>query len=112
MAVEDNDSVEACLERNITPELLISLQMDDTELTEDILRECLETQIPGELVFLLGPIIDDAADCTLDVSKTLTTQELIDLAGDDTARKNAIVSNVVDDILACLASQYGLDFLT
>lgn len=108
----DDDSVESCLERNITPELLISLQMDDTELTEDILRECLETQIPNELVFLMGPIIDDAADCTLEVSKTLTTDELIDLASDDTERKTAIVSQVVDDILACVADEYGLDLFT
>ncbi|HEX5166102.1 MAG TPA: hypothetical protein VFV93_11950, partial [Thermomicrobiales bacterium] len=72
VAVEDDDSIQACMERNLTPELLISLSKDDTSLTEDIMRTCLETTIPSPLMFLLNPIIDDASECALDVSKTLS----------------------------------------
>jgi hypothetical protein len=111
VAVEDHDSVQSCLERNLTPELLISLSMDDTTLTEDIMRTCLETTIPSQLMFLLNPIIDDASECALDVSKTLSNNELIALAGDDSTRKNEITDRVVRDILSCLGSKYGFDFL-
>ena len=111
VAVADDDSIQSCLERNLTPELLISLSMDDTTLTEDIMRTCLETTIPSQLMFLLNPIIDDASECALDVSKTLSNEELIALAGDNSARKSEITDRVVRDILSCLGSKYGFDFL-
>jgi hypothetical protein len=111
VAVTDDDSIQSCLERNVTPELLISLSMDDTELTEDVMRACLETTIPSELVFLLNPLIEDASECALDVSKTLSNEELLALGGDDSARKDEITDDVVRDILGCLGDKYGLDFL-
>lgn len=111
VAVSEDDSIQSCLERNLTPELLISLSMDDTSLTEDVMRTCLETTIPSELTFLLNPIIDDASECALEVSKTLSNEELIALAGDDSAQKSAITDRVVGDILSCLGSKYGFDFL-
>jgi hypothetical protein len=111
VAVTDDDSIQSCLERNLTPELLISLSRDETDLTEDIMRTCLETTIPSELIFLLNPIIDDASDCAQDVSKTLSNEELIALAGKDSDRKSEITDRVVRDILSCLGSKYGFDFL-
>lgn len=111
VAVSDDDSIQSCLERNLTAELLISLSMDDTSLTEDVMRACLETTIPSELIFLLNPIIDDASECALEVSKTLSNEELLALGGDDSARKDEITDRVVSDILSCLGGKYGLDFL-
>jgi len=111
VAVSDDDSIQSCLERNLTAELLISLSMDDTSLTEDIMRTCLETTIPSELIFLLNPIIDDASECALDISKTLSNEELIALGGNDSTRKDEITDRVVSDILSCLGSKYGFDFL-
>lgn len=111
VAVTDDDSIQSCLERNVTAELLISLSKDDTELTQDIMRTCLETTIPSELIFLLNPIIDDASECALDISKTLSNEELIALGGNDSARKDVITDRVVSDILSCLGSKYGFDFL-
>jgi hypothetical protein len=111
VAVEEDDSIQSCLERNLTPGLLISLSKDDTSLTEDIMRTCLETTIPSQLMFLLNPIIDDASECALDVSKTLSNEELIALAGDNSTRKDEITDRVVGDILSCLGSKYGFDFL-
>lgn len=111
VAVEDGDSIQGCLERNLTPELLISLSMDDTSFTQEVMRTCLETRIPGALVFLLDPIIEDASECALDVSKTLTNSELIVLAGNDSAQKDPVVSRVSNDIVDCLFGKYGLDFL-
>ncbi len=108
VAVTDDDSIQSCLERNLTAELLISLSMDDTTLTEDILETCLETTVPSQLTFLLNPIIDDASECALDVSKTLSNEELIALAGDNSARKSEITDGVVDDILSCLGDKYSL----
>ncbi|MCO5176525.1 MAG: hypothetical protein M9890_06090 [Thermomicrobiales bacterium] len=111
VAVQDDDSIRPCLERNLTPELLISLSMDDTTLTKDIMRTCLETQIPGPLVSLIDPIIEDASECALDVSKTLSNDDLIILSGDNTTSKDAVVSRVANGIVDCLASKYHLDFL-
>ena len=107
VAVTSDDSVQSCLERNLTAELLISLSRDETALTEDILETCIETTIPSQLTFLLSPIIDDASECTLDVSKTLSNEELIALAGDNSARKDEITDRVVSDILSCLGDKYS-----
>jgi hypothetical protein len=112
VAVTDSDSIQSCLERNLTPELLVSLSQDDTSLTKDIMRTCLETTIPSQLVFLMGPIIDDASQCALDVSKTLSNDDLFALAGNDQTRKDAIINDVSNKIVSCVASKYGLDFLT
>jgi len=108
VAVTDDDSIQSCLERNLTADLLISLSMNETSLTEDILETCLETTIPSELTFLLNPIIEDASQCALDVSNTLTNEELIALAGENGARKDEITDRVTGDILSCLGDQYGL----
>jgi hypothetical protein len=108
VAVVEDDDVRACLERNLTPELLVSLSRDETDLTEDILRECLETQLPDPLVWLLGPIVEEMSECTLDVSKTLTNQELIALGGPDSAQKDEIVDRVTGDILECTADGFGI----
>lgn len=85
--------------------------MDDTTLTQDIMRTCLKTLLPGALVSLLDPIIEDASQCALDVSKTLSNDDLIVLSGDNTASKDAVVSRVSNEIVDCLANKYGLDFL-
>jgi len=106
VAIQDDDTIESCLERNLTPELLISLSMDQTELTEDVLRACLETTIPAPLVFLLDPVIEDASECALEVSDTLTNEELFTLAGPDGTEKDVVVDRVVDDILSCLQDKY------
>ena len=111
VAVQDGDSIRGCLERNLTPELLISLSQDDTTFTGDVMRTCLATQIPVPLVALLDPIIDDASQCVLDGSKTLSNSDLIDLASGDSARKDAIVSRVASGVVDCLTTKCGLDFL-
>lgn len=111
VAVTESDTIQSCLERNLTPELMISLSRDETRLTKDIMRTCLETTIPSELTFLLNPIIDDASQCALDVSKTLSNEELIALAGANSARKSEITGRVVSDILSCLGNKYGVNFL-
>lgn len=108
VAVTDDDSIQSCLERNLTAELLISLSMDDTSLTEDIMETCLETTLPSQLTFILNPVIEDASECALDVSKTLSNEELITLAGDNSARKSEITDRVIDDILGCLGDKYSL----
>jgi hypothetical protein len=107
VAVTDDDSIQSCLERNITPELLISLSMDDTELTQDIMKTCPETTIPSQLTFILDPVIEDASECALESSKTLSNEELIALAGDNSARKDEITDRVVNDILGCLGEKYS-----
>jgi hypothetical protein len=107
VAVTDDDSIQSCLERNVTAELLISLSMDDTALTEDIMKTCLETTLPSQLTFILDPVIEDASECALDVSKTLSNEELIALAGDNSARKDEITDGVVSDILSCLGDKYA-----
>lgn len=111
VAVSDDDSIQSCLERNLSAELLISLSRDDTSLTEDVMRTCLETTIPSELVFLLNPVIDDASECALEVSQTLSNEELITLGGSNSTRKDEITDRVVSDILSCLGDKYGFDFL-
>ena len=85
--------------------------MDDTSFTQAVMRTCLETQIPGPIVFLLDPIIKDASLCEIDVGKTLTHSELIVLSGSDSAQKDAVVSQVSNDIVDCLFNKYGIDFL-
>lgn len=110
VAVAEDDSPQQCLERNLTPELLISLSMDDTSLTQDIFRTCLVTIVPEELVFLLDPVIEDASECALDVSKTLSNDELIALASGDSAKQDAITESVSTDILSCMSEKYGFDF--
>jgi hypothetical protein len=107
VAVTDDDTIQSCLERNITPELLISLSNDDTSLTEDIMKTCLETTLPSQLTFILNPVIEDASECALDVSKTLSNEELIALAGNNSARKDEITDQVVRDILGCLGDKYS-----
>lgn len=108
VAVAAGDTVQSCLQRNLTPELLISLSKDDVTLANDIIRTCLETQLPAELVFLLNPIIDTTSACALKVSKTLTNEELFALAGPNGAAKDAIVGRVTNDILTCVAAQYNI----
>jgi hypothetical protein len=108
VAVVADDNVRDCLERNLTPELLISLSRDDTSLTNDVISSCLKTQLPSQLVFLLGPIIDTTSQCALDTSKTLSNQDLITLAGPDGADKDTVVNRVTDDILSCTADHYHI----
>jgi hypothetical protein len=107
VAVTDDDSIQSCLERNVTAELLISLSMDDTSLTEDIMKTCLETTLPSQLTFILNPVIEDASECALDISKTLSNDELIALAGNNSTRKDEITDRVVSDILGCLGDKYS-----
>ena len=87
---------------------MISLSRDDTSLTNDVISSCLETQLPSQLVFLLGPIIDTTSQCALDTSKTLSNQDLITLAGPDGADKDTVVNRVTDDILSCTADHYHI----
>jgi hypothetical protein len=108
VAVTSDDDVRSCLDRNLTPELLISLSHDDDSLANDIIRTCLETQLPSELVFIMGPIIDTTSQCALDTSKTLSNADLITLAGPDGAAKDTVVNRVTDDIISCTADHYHI----
>jgi hypothetical protein len=108
VAVESGDSVRSCIERNLTPQLVISLSQNDDSLVNQVLTTCLQTQLPSELVFLLGPIIDTTSQCALDESKTLSNTDLVTLAGPDSDAKTAVVNRVTDDILSCTADHYHI----
>lgn len=108
VAIVPGDSVSACIERNIGPGLLYTLSQDDPSLTNEILTRCLEENLPDQLVWLMGPIIDQASACAVDVSKTLFNEDLITLNGPDSPRKRALVDRVTDDILRCTAEEFGI----
>jgi hypothetical protein len=108
VVIVDDDSVRDCIERNLSPALLYTLSQDDPSLAEDILGECLETQLPDFLVGLLDPLIEQTAECAVEVSDTLTNVDLIALAGPDSADKDAVISRITDDILNCVADEYNI----
>ncbi len=105
VAIVDGDSVSECIKRNLGPGLLYTLSQDDDSLTNDILRSCLNEHLPDVLVSMMGPIIDRASACAVDVSQTLSNQDLITLNGPDGEAKDELVSDVTNDILRCTAEK-------
>jgi hypothetical protein len=112
IAVESGDSFQQCLNRNLSPELVVSLTLNQTDLTRNILRTCVQQVVPSELVFLLNPIIDDASQCALDASKNLSNTDLIALSGADSDQKQQIVDKVTNQIGSCLSDKYGLSIFS
>jgi hypothetical protein len=108
VAIVDGDSVEECIQRNLGPGLLYTLSQDDDSLTNEILTECLEEHLPDTLVWALGPIIDQASECAVEVSRTLTNVDLIILNGPEGEQKDELVNQVTDDILRCTAEGFGI----
>ncbi len=111
VAIEPGDTIQTCFERNLTPALLLSLYRENTTLSDNIIRACLETQLPSELVGLANPIIGETSRCASQVSQTLTTEEVLILGqepGTSEIAKDAVVDRVTNDILRCLAETYEL----
>lgn len=108
VAIVDGDSVEECIQRNLGPGLLYTLSQGDDSLTNDILTECLEEQLPDRLVWLMGPIIDQASECAVEISGTLTNTDLIILNGPDSPAKEELVDGVTSDLLRCTAEEFGI----
>jgi len=111
VAVAEGDTIQSCLERNLTPALLLSLYRENTTLSDNIIRACLETQLPSELVGLANPIIGETSRCASQVSQTLTTEEVLILGqepGASESGKDAVIDRVTNDILRCLAETYDL----
>lgn len=111
VAVEPDDSIQSCFERNLTPALLLSLYRENTTLSDNIIRACLETQLPSELVGLADPIIAETSECASQVSQTLTTEEVLILGQEHGAaedEKDAVINLVTTEILSCVAETYNL----
>lgn len=109
VAVEPGDSIRSCMERNLTPALLLSLYRDDTTLSDSIIRTCLALDIPQELVGLMDPIIQETSRCASVTAKTLTTEEVLILGQDgDTADKDAVSRRMAEDTLVCVAQSYDI----
>jgi hypothetical protein len=107
VAVEPGDSARACLERNLTPELLLALYREDTTLSNDIIRTCLEQDLPQQLVGLIDPIIQETSRCASERAQQLTTEEVLVLGQQgQNAEKDAIVRRVSGDILRCVARSF------
>lgn len=111
VAVAPDDTIQTCFERNLTPALLLSLYRENTTLSDHIIRACLETQLPSELVGLADPIIAETSRCASQVSQTLTTEEVLILGqepGNAESEKDAVIDRVSTDIVRCLADTYDL----
>ena len=111
VAVSPDDTIQTCFERNLTPALLLSLYRENTTLSDNIIRACLETQLPSELVGLANPIIGETSRCASQVSQTLTTEEVLILGqepGTSEQAKEAVIDRVTSDILRCLVDTYEL----
>lgn len=108
VALVDGDSVSECIERNLGPGLLYTLSQGDDSLTNEIVTQCLEENLPDALVWMLGPIIDRAAGCTVEVSTTLSNADLITLNGPNSDSKDALIERVTNDILRCTAEDLGI----
>lgn len=111
VAVAPGDTIQSCFERNLTPALLLSLYRENTTLSDNIIRACLETQLPSELVGLANPIIGETSRCASQVSQTLTTEEVLILGqepGTDESAKDTVINRVTTDILRCLAETYEI----
>lgn len=112
VAVAPDDTIQTCFERNLTPALLLSLYRENTTLSDNIIRACLETQLPSELVGLADPIIAETSRCASQVSQTLTTEEVLILGqaeGNAESEKDVVIERVATDILRCLADTYDLE---
>jgi hypothetical protein len=111
VAVEPDDTIQRCFERNLTPALLLSLYREDTTLSDTVIRACLETQIPSEIVELGDPIIQETSRCASRVSRTLTTEDVLVLGqepGVAETEKRAIIKRVAIEIVRCVARTYEL----
>lgn len=111
VAVEPDDTIQSCFERNLTPALLLSLYRENTTLSDNIIRACLETQLPSEVVGLANPIIGETSECASEVSQTLTTEEVLILGQEEgaaEAEKDVVIDRVTTDILHCVAETYDL----
>ena len=111
VAVAPDDTIQTCFERNLTPALLLSLYRENTTLSDNTIRACLETQLPSELVGFANPIIGETSQCASEVSQTLTTEEVLILGqepGTSEPAKDAVIDRVTNDILRCLADTYEL----
>ena len=111
VAVAPGDTIQSCFERNLTPALLLALYRENTTLSDNIIRACLETQLPSELVGLANPIIAETSRCASQVSRTLTTEEVLILGqepGNSEPAKDAVIDRVTTDILRCLAETYDV----
>jgi hypothetical protein len=109
VAVHPDDSIQTCLQRNMTPELLLSLYRDNTTLSDNIIRTCLQQDLPAELVGLMDPIIRRTSQCASTTSKTLTTEEVLILGQSGrTAEKDAVIERVARDTVICVAQEYRI----
>jgi hypothetical protein len=109
VAVEPNDSIQTCLERNLTPELLLSLYRENTTLSDNIIRVCLQQQIPAELVGLMDPIIRRTSQCASTTSRTLTAEEVLILGQPSrSAEQDAVRDRIARDTLSCVAQEYNI----
>lgn len=109
VAVTDDDSARTCLERNLTPELLLSLYRDNTTLSDNIIRVCLQQDVPPELVGLMDPLIRRTSQCASETSRTLTTEEVLILGQSGSrAEKNRVIERMARDTLACVALDFNI----
>jgi hypothetical protein len=109
VAVVADDTIESCLTRNLSPALLLSLYRDDTRLSNEIIRVCLDTQLPGDVIGISDPIIRKTSDCAAEVAQSLTTEEVLILGQEgNNAEKDAVTRRVVLDILACVAEDFDI----
>ncbi|HUG14533.1 MAG TPA: hypothetical protein VMM78_05875 [Thermomicrobiales bacterium] len=109
VAVEDGDSIQSCMERNMTPELLLSLYRENTTLSDNVIRVCLQQDVPPELVGLMDPMIRLTSQCASETSRTLTTEEVLILGQSERrADKDAVIERMVRDTLSCVAREYDI----
>lgn len=111
VAVGPDDTIASCMERNVSPALLLSLYRGQTTLSNDIIRTCLRRDIPPELVGLIDPIIRQTSTCASETSRTLTAEEVLILGqaeGTAEAEKGRIIRRFVRDTLECVADVYGI----
>jgi hypothetical protein len=109
VAVADGDSTLDCLERNMTAELLLSLYRENTTLSDNVIRVCLQQNVPPELVGLMDPMIRRTSQCASETSRTLTTEEVLILGQSGRrADKDAVIERVARDTLACVATDFNI----
>ena len=109
VAIAPDDSIQSCFERNLTPALLLNLYRGDTTLSNDIIRACLEQDLPPELVGLIDPIIEETSRCASSVAQTLTTEEVLILGQEgDSPEKQRVIRRVAEDIVRCVARRYDI----
>lgn len=109
VAVEPGDSARACLERNMTPELLLSLYRENTTLSDNVIRVCLQQDVPPELVGLMDPMIWRTSQCASESARTLTTEEVLILGQSGRrADKDVVIERMARDTLVCVAQDFNI----